>query len=172
MSKNSIWFWSISIIIVIIAGVVMVKQVKSMQVKPLSPEDVTINGVKPCEIVTQTVLQKLGSPKEVKETNGEEGIFKYYQYSTFTMITHIYDSWQKQRNVEVIESFRITTPDFKTIRGISVGDDVEKLFNKYGVAKLEGDGYFYEYIPKSDSERGYLMAVKIKDKKIVKILFQ
>ncbi len=171
MKKTNIWFWSISII-VIIASFTIVKQVKSMQIQPLRPEDVAINGVKPSEIVTQAVLQKLGKPNGIKETYEEEGIFKEYYYSTFTMVTQIYNSWENKKNVEIIESFRITTPDFKTIRGISVGDDLEKLFNKYGVAKLEGDGYFYEYIPKSDSERGYLMAVKVRGKKIVKILLQ
>lgn len=171
MNKN-IWLWSISIIIVIIASFTMVKQVKSMQVKPFSPEDVTINGVKPYEIVTKTVLEKLGTPKEIKETNVEEGIFRYYQYSTFTMVTHIYDSWQKQKNVEVIEDFIITNPAFKTARGISVGDDVEKLFSKYGIAKLEEDSYYYDYEPKSNSERIQSMVVKVKNKKIVEIIFQ
>lgn len=172
MNKKSIWVWSISMIIVIIAGITMVKQVNSMQVKPFSPEDVAINGVKPYEIVTKAVLEKLGSPKEIKEMNVEEGIFRYYQYSTFTMVTHIYDSWQNQKNVEVIEDFIITNPAFKTVRGISVGDDVEKLFSKYGVAKLEEDTYYYDYEPKSDSERIQSMVVKIKDKKIVEIIFQ
>lgn len=172
MSKNRIWFWSISIIVVIIASFAVIKQVKSMQVKPFSPEDVKINGVKPYEIVTNTVLEQLGTPKEIKETNVEEGIFRYYQYPTFTMVTHIYDSWQKQKNVEVIEDFIITNPAFKTARGISVGDDVEKLFSKYGIAKLEEDSYYYDYEPKSDSERIQSMVVKVKNKKIVEIIFQ
>ncbi len=172
MSKNSIWVWSISIIILTIASITMVRQVKSMQIRPLGPEDVAINGIKPSEIVTQAVLQKLGIPKEIQETHDEEGIFREYHYPTFTMVTQIYSSWKNQKNVEVIENFRITTSSFKTARGISVGDDIEKLFEKYGAVKLEGDGYFYEYIPKSDSERGYLMVAKVQGKKIVKILFQ
>lgn len=172
MNKNIIWFWSISLVVIIIVSFIMGDQAKSMQIQPFSPEDVAINGVKPCEVVTEAVLQKLGTPKEIKEMDVEEGIFKEYQYPTFTMFTQIYDSWQEQNNVEVIEDFIITNPAFKTARGISVGDDIEKLFSKYGVVELNGDGYFYEYIPKSDFERGYLMVVKVKGKKIVKILLQ
>ena len=138
-----------------------------MQVKPLSPEDVTINGVKPYEVVNEEVLKKLGTPKEIKESNGVDGRFKDYIYPNFIMSTYF-----ENDQIEKIMLFKITNSNFKTSRGIIVGDDVKKLFEKYGVVKLEEDRYYYEYIPKSDFERSYLMVVKVKNNKIQEILFQ
>ena len=138
-----------------------------MQVKPFSPEDVIINGVRPKEVFTKETINKLGTPIEVRERNVEEGRFKYYIYSDFTVVTQFWND-----NIEKIEEFQIIGSNFKTSRGISIGDEVEKLFSKYGKVNLEENCYYYEFVPKYNSERSYMMIVEIQNQKIKNIWYQ
>lgn len=111
-----------------------------VNVKPIGIEDVLINGVRAKGILNDQKLKQLGSIIKINSRDAEEGKFNYYFFKDFVLQTFYEDN----EKCWVMDWFEITNKDFKTIRGVSLGDDVETVIKQYGYKVIEQDVCIYK----------------------------
>lgn len=133
-------------------------------IKPLTPDDFGLESFRIGVLNSKSIKEVFGEPKEIKGCG--------YYYNGLSVY------FDDESNQNMITSFTINGGDFKTNRGIKIGDSIEMLFLKYGEAEKFEDKYTcaYEYslnltenVSYFDNTFKYILDFEIKDGKISSI---
>lgn len=110
--------------------------------EPLDPNEFVLKGVKPGDVFTKTIRSNIGKlVKNNRETSEDGHLFNSYLYSGFTIGTIVLNDEGK---TEKINGFKIIGSNIKTCRDLTIGDDLNKVIEKYGENKLENNSIVYE----------------------------
>jgi hypothetical protein len=138
------------------------------KINPLEMDDFTIRGITKGELLKKDLLSKLGKLIQIKTINiNSDRIEKYYIYSDLTIET----IFVREENYEIIFGIEITKNNIKTKRGVTLGDNAEKVIEKYGPCKLDNGYYFYDTLLDVGSEQpdSFTIRFKIYNNKVTEI---
>ena len=133
------------IAVLLITTITIFVFVTHLFVKPINTDDASINGFRAKGILKyEKSINKLGNLILVSDSKNIRGRFKSYLFSNYMLLVR----YEAKSQSWMLDRIIIYDKNFKTNRGIRVGDNIIKVMMRYGLKGIKNHELVYGSLDK------------------------